>query len=173
MGVQGEDLRAFMRTVGPSGGDGYREAVEIGLVHANLQSVRAKEEGAVLSQVVIIGDAPPNESPNQVAEKRERHGPGWHGTNYETPTFWRDEIAQLIDAGGEDGIPVHTFYVDDYAKADFEEIAKMTGGQTGFLDINSEAGATALTDAVTRELLRIVGGDTYVAAYDAKFGFVS
>ena len=55
-------------------------------------------------------------------------------------------------------IPVHAFYVDEYAKECFEEIARETGGQCGFLDVNdARNGEKMLTDLVTGEILRMIG----------------
>jgi len=42
-------------------------------------------------------------------------------------------MAILKDAG----VPVHGFYVKDWAKQDFQEIAEQTGGKSEFLDVNS------------------------------------
>ena len=51
-------------------------------------------------------------------------------------------------------IPVHCFYVAQKAKTNFEEISGKSHGRCDFLDINSDAGATLLTDVVTKEILR-------------------
>jgi hypothetical protein len=51
-------------------------------------------------------------------------------------------------------IPVHCFYVEERAKTNFEEISGKTKGRCEYLDINSDAGATLLTDVVTKEILR-------------------
>ena len=70
-------------------------------------------------------------------------------------------------------IPIHAFYVAQDAAANFKEIAHATGGRSTLLDINSPAGADMLTDLVTREILRNVGGEekgaALVEAYNKKF----
>jgi len=35
-------------------------------------------------------------------------------------------------------IPVHTFYVNNWAKPDFEQIAAITRGTCQFLDVNNQ-----------------------------------
>jgi len=67
------------------------------------------------------------------------------------------------------GIPVHAFYVDYYAQKAFEEISKTTNGTSNFLDINSRKGAELLTDLVTQQILRNVGGEKLVECYQRKF----
>jgi hypothetical protein len=39
----------------------------------------------------------------------------WKGTKYETPVFWDQECKKLKDLK----IPVHTFFVDDWAQDNF------------------------------------------------------
>jgi len=167
----GSKLRDFMRGTNPHGGEG-NEAIEVGLQHANLLS----EEDNTLAQIVLIGDRPPN-TREEVVYKRARalQEKDYHyrGTIGETSTYWEDELAKL----SEKEIPVHAFHVKDYAKESFEEIARRTGGECGFLDIESESGADTLTGVVSRKLLLGIGGNArgaeLVAAYDEKFGFVA
>ena len=69
-------------------------------------------------------------------------------------------------------IPIHTLYVDQVAKQNFESIANDTKGKCFFLDIHSSNGEKLLTDLVTQEILRNVGeqrglGDKLVKAYNA------
>ncbi|UJR12971.1 hypothetical protein I4U23_017146 [Adineta vaga] len=51
-------------------------------------------------------------------------------------------------------IPIHTFYMHDGAKENFEEIARETSGHYKQLDIYSTEGAELLTHFVTKEVLR-------------------
>jgi hypothetical protein len=74
-------------------------------------------------------------------------------------------------------IPVHCFYVAQRAKTNFEEISGKSKGRCEFLDINSAAGATLLTDVVTKEILRQAGelagkgkGEECIAIYNKKYG---
>ncbi|CAF5016018.1 unnamed protein product, partial [Rotaria sp. Silwood1] len=52
--TRADNLRTFMNTINVEGGDG-NEAIEIGLWHANNENTREK-----ITQVILIGDAPPN-----------------------------------------------------------------------------------------------------------------
>mgnify|MGYP003878795289 FL=1 len=155
-----------MNKIGPAGGMG-NEAIEIGFWHANQEA-----KNIPLQQIILIGDAPAN-TQNEVAAKRGRLGEKyWSTTKFNSPTYYKDEIAHLTQAG----IPVHAFYVDEGAKKNFEEIAQETNGSCQFLDINSnEKGAAMLTDLITEEILMVVGktkgvGDKFAKQYSEKFG---
>jgi len=153
-----EHLRAFMDATGPKGGEG-NEAVEIGLQYANAEHTKNP-----INQIVLIGDAPPN-TKAEVKSKRlgalgrcksffgieEEY---WKGSPYEVPTFYQDEVAKLQSQA----IPVHALYVAHYAKAAFQEIASATKGTCMELDINSDRGASDLTDLVTQAVLKSLGG---------------
>ncbi len=157
------NLRAFMDRIGPEGGQG-NEAVEIGLWHANEES-RSGE----VTQVILIGDANPN-SAQEVTTKRSGRGEAyWRQTKFSTPTFYINEV-QTLKANK---IPVHAFYVASGAEPSFRQIAQETGGRCEFLDVNSSDGAAMLTNLVTEEILRSVGGDNkgddLVQAYRTKF----
>lgn len=73
----------------------------------------------------------------------------------------------------EKKIPVHAFYVVENAKASFERIATLTGGKSDMLDISSKKGSEVLTNLVTIEILRNIGGaqrgNDLVNAYKTKF----
>jgi len=146
-------------------GGWVNEAVEIGLWYANLEV----DKGGV-SQVVLIGDAPAN-TQDEVTQKREKHGEAyWGNSKFKQPTFYKTELEKLK----KKGIPVHAFFVNRKAEANFKEIAKETGGRCKLLDINSSAGAEKLTNLVTKEILRNVGqsngrGDDLVDAYRNRY----
>ena len=115
----------------------------------------------------MIGDAPAN-TENEVSKKRNYCD--WKNTPYEQPTFWRKEIDRL--KARPTPIPVHTFYIDNYAESNFREIAKETGGRCEALDIQSSSGAELLTQFVTEEILRKTAGengDAAVNLYRNKF----
>ncbi|CAF1137415.1 unnamed protein product, partial [Didymodactylos carnosus] len=159
-----DNLRAFMNKIEVEGGWG-NEAIEIGLWHANRENEREN-----ITQVILIGDAPPN-TKNEVNEKRQRYGQSfWKKTKFAQSTYYEDELAKLE----VDGIPVHAFFVEQRAEESFKKIAKKTGGRCAMLDINSSSGSEMLTDLVTEEILRNVGGclkgDDLVKAYRNKFG---
>ncbi len=62
----------------------------------------------------MIGDAPSN--PNEtVAKRRKEHGIDLVGTDFEKEAHWDKESEKLAALD----VPVHTFYVDDWAKEDF------------------------------------------------------
>jgi hypothetical protein len=108
-----------------------------------------------ISQVILIGDAPAN-TKKDVRHKREGLGEVyWQETRFSQPTYYKYELELLIDKN----IPVHSFYLTDYAKDDFQKIANTTGGRCEALDIHSFEGAEYLTDFVTEEILRNAAGD--------------
>jgi len=156
-----DNLRKFMELIKVEGGQ-WREAIEVGLWHVNREN--EKEE---VSQVILIGDAPAN-TEEEVKEKRK--GKDWKNSRFETPIHYVKEMQKLSDRK----IPVHAFYVDEFARQNFEEIAKATGGRCEMLDINSPVGANMLTGLVTECILRNIGqtngkGDALVEAYRKKF----
>ncbi|CAF3712910.1 unnamed protein product [Rotaria sp. Silwood1] len=123
-----DNLRAFMNTIEVEGG-WNNEAIEIGLWHANQENEREN-----ITQVILIGDAPPNT---------------------------KDENSSTC------------FFVEQQAEIIFKQIAKQTGGRCEMLDINSSSGSQMLTDLVTEEILRNIGGSTkgnaLVEAYGKRF----
>jgi hypothetical protein len=159
--VRPENLRTFMSTIGPDGGMG-NEAIEIGLLHANAQL-----RSGGLSQVILIGDMPPNtraEVPRKFNYTQR--------TKFTTPTYWEDELAVLIQAS----VPVHAFYVNSAARNEFQDISRRTGGESNFLDVNNaQKGSTLLKKCITeRILLASAGSDTRLAetlvrTYRAKY----
>ncbi|CAF1610759.1 unnamed protein product [Rotaria magnacalcarata] len=161
--TKASNLRSFMNTISPEGGWGP-EAIEIGLWHA----VKESEMQNSISQIILIGDAPAN-TQQDVRQKRESFGEAyWEKTRFSKPTYCRYELQKLK----EKNIPVHSFYLTDYAKDDFEKIARETRGRCEHLDIHSADGAESLTDFVTEEILRSAAGDhgdTVVELYRTKY----
>lgn len=101
-----DNLRAFMNTIDVERGWG-NEAIEIGLWHANREHEREK-----ITQIILIGDAPPN-TKNEVKRKREKLGENyWQKTKFEKATYYEDELVQLM----QNNIPVHAFYVNNSGK---------------------------------------------------------
>ncbi|CAF3605157.1 unnamed protein product [Rotaria sp. Silwood1] len=160
-----DNLRDFMNIINVEGG-WANEAIEIGLWHANKEHEREN-----ITQVILIGDAPPN-TKNEIKFKREKHfgEKYWAKTKFAQSTYYDDELAKLI----ANKIPVNAFYVDNRAKESFQDIANRTAGRCENLDINSSSGSQILTDLVTEEILRNVGGNVkgneLVEAYRTKFG---
>ena len=159
------NLRSFMEKVKALANNDGEEALEIGFSHAFEES--QTPEG--ISQIILIGDAPPKEKP-AIARDRERYGGEayWATTRFNTPTYYLDEV-QKIKAKK---IPVHCFYLDDWAQPTFQLIASETGGRCEKLEIQSSMGAEMLTNFVTEEVLRKSAGskgDEIVEAYRNKF----
>ena len=162
--TKAENLPKFMNTIEAEGG-WENEAIEIGLWHANQENEKER-----ISQIILIGDAPPNTS-NERQEKRKHFGElYWLDARFAQVTGYTDELEKLIS----NNIPVHAYYVARKVKKEFEKIAKCTGGQCQMLDINSSAGSDMLTDLVTEAILNNVGGNSkgnlFVEAYRKKFG---
>ncbi|XP_065663330.1 uncharacterized protein LOC136085791 [Hydra vulgaris] len=160
-----ENLRFFMDKISAHGGGDYEEAIEIGLWHVN----RENEEHTV-NQVILIGDAPAK-TKDQIVEYRNKKGEKyWKRTSYKIPTFYKDEVEKLKNSG----IVVHTFYLHDGAKLNFQEISTETGGLCEPLNIDSIDGADVLTDIVTRRILGNVGqlrgkGNELENAYNLRY----
>ena len=161
--TKSQNLRAFMNKIEVNGGWG-NEAIEIGLWYANKEHEREN-----ITQVILIGDAPPN-TKEEVKIKRNHFGEKyWRRTKFAQETYYIDELSNLV----ANNIPVHAFFVDTRAENKFREIAKKTGGRCEMLDINSDAGSNMLTDLVAEEILRNVGGNSrgnaLVTAYRNRF----
>jgi hypothetical protein len=157
-----ENLYRFMKKIKCCGGAG-NEAIEIGFWHVNREIEKHK-----ISQVILIGDAPPN-TPEEVKILRDQKGEQyWKNTRYGAVTTWENELKYFI------GIPVNCLYVSKKAGNAFKKISSMTkGGKSAFLDVNDRKnGANMLTNLLTEEMLRCVGGeekgDALVEAYKNK-----
>ncbi|CAF4558553.1 unnamed protein product [Rotaria sp. Silwood2] len=148
--TKGSGLRAFMNAIGPEGGWGD-EAIEVGLWYAVQES--GQQDG--VSQVILIGDAPANTKENVTMKRRSFGETYWTTTKFAAPTYYEGELQKLK----EKNIPLHTFYLTDYAKENFERIARETSGSCEKLNINSNRGADLLTHFVTEEVLRKTAGD--------------
>jgi hypothetical protein len=146
------NLTAFMTKITAMGGGDYEEAIEIGLWHAVQESKNSER----ISQVILIGDAP---AKDKTAIERDRNNFGgkkyWGKTRYKKPTHFSVELNILKNKG----IPVHTFYLHEGTRINFEEIANATKGRCEFLDIYSSKGAELLTNFITEEILRKAAGD--------------
>ena len=134
------------------------EAIEIGFWQAN------QEEK--LSQIILIGDAPPNTKDEVVSKRRDGK---FSSLKYANPTYYLDELAILKD----NSIKVNAFYVNEIAKQSFNEIAAFTNGTCEELNIDSANGSNDLMNLVNIEVLRSIGGSTkgkkLVEAYRKKF----
>jgi hypothetical protein len=136
--TQPENLRKFMEKVTARGGGDYEEAIEIALWHAN-----SEHDKTEVSQVILIGDAPPKEKPAILSDRLAYGGEEfWKKTPYKEPTHYLVEAANLR----KKNVPVHCFYLEGGAKIKFEEISKLTNGKCELLNINTSAGSELLTN---------------------------
>ena len=152
-----QNLIEFLKKIYVDGG-WSNEAIEIGFWQAN------QEEK--LSQVILIGDAPPNTKDEVVWKRRDGK---FSSVKYAKPTFYLDELAILKD----NSIQVNAFYVNKQAKQSFSEIAAFTNGTCEELNIDSANGSNDLMNLVNIEVLRSIGGSAkgkqLVDAYRRKF----
>lgn len=160
--TKADNLRVFMNSINVEGGMG-NEAIEIGLWHANKENERDH-----ITQVILIGDAPPN-TIDEVKQKRTHLGEAyWQKTRFAQNTYYEDELAKLISAN----VPVHAFFVANYAESVFRQIANRAKGRCELLDINYPSGADMLTNLVTEVILKSIRPDlvdeyrkTFVKSY--------
>ena len=145
-----------MQVLRAKGGEG-NEAVEIGLLHATRQQD--------LRHVILIGDMPANLK-DEVLKKRKGNGYNatgydptvsdahWLGTPFEEVTTYDKEAAKLKEME----VPVDTYYINNRQPLvdNFKEIARLTGGESKYLDVNSEGCAKLLTDSVSITILKQV-----------------
>jgi len=79
-------------------------------------------------------------------------------------------MGRLIDLG----VPVHAYWVSGQfgrERTFFKHVAASTGGQSGFLDVNSDAGKTVLTDLLSKFILATLDDSgALVQAYNLKYG---
>jgi hypothetical protein len=150
-------LQAFMGGLTAMDGAG-REAIEIGLWHAN-QLVANRQEGERY-QVVLIGDAGPNHA-DEVVKNRyqasEGHPRYWDDQPYAHVRHFEDELKKLV----LEEVPVHTFHIGTHGgvHSSFPDIAKRSSGHNAPLDIHSDAGAVTLKRLITERVLDdVVGG---------------
>lgn len=111
------------------------------------------------TQVILIGDAPPNEQSDiDYKRKQSANAQYWSTTPFSVPTHWESEAAEL----NRKGIPVHTFYVAKRANQIFQQIASRTSkpGKPAVceeLDPTSIVGAQRLRDLVCERVAYDVG----------------
>merc|ERR1712070_428523 len=114
-----------------------------GLQHCNQEAQRG-----LVSQVLLIGDAPAN-TPDDV--RRKRAGGMWYPYNeaywnedprFKTPTTSDKEIRALKARR----IPVHSYWLTKHGSEEpfFKSVAAATGGKSQFLDVDSDAGRDML-----------------------------
>jgi len=101
------NLKSFMNSISVDGGYGP-EAIEIGLWHVN----QVKD----VSQVILIGDAPAQSKEETIENRSSYKGENyWRTTEYKDVLDYQEELAKIK-------VPIHCFYVDEYAKKNFLNI---------------------------------------------------
>ena len=145
-------LQAFVdNIVCGSGGDG-EEAVE----HALAQAYEEHTEGARLTRVLLIGDAPPH---------IEKCGETITYHSHVLTTDYKMEA----DRFRKEGIPINTFHIAGHftvqkrTESTFEEIATITGGECHKLTADN------LINVVCDNALEDIGGYELVAEYRRRY----
>lgn len=143
LSADSQELTRWLATVGVAGGganDGEAIEAVLGAVH------EAGEANAVL----LAGDEPSN-------PRSDLDGRGLQNTP--TAHDWARRLAQK-------GVPIHTFAVGDYPPTirDFQEIARLSGGQAGRLD-----GSTAMIDMAVMAMLSSLKGSASIRSYMERY----
>ena len=159
--TKADNIRTFLKNIEVDGGMGP-EAIEIGLWHAVKES--ETEEG--LSQVILIGDMPAQSEQAVINNRTRCFGENyWSNSRFGKPTHYIEQLDKLISKQ----IKVHAFYLTEYAKTNFAEIANKSGGHCQELNTNQKNEAEMLTGFVTKQVLDITGGPEFVALYEKKY----
>ncbi|EAR88867.2 helicase carboxy-terminal domain protein (macronuclear) [Tetrahymena thermophila SB210] len=164
------NLCQFLETVEPKGGQDYEEAVEIGLQHANQEN-----QNQEIAAIIILADAP-SKSMSSIQSYREKYGGEsyWKTTKYSEITDYKKEMQKLKDTN----IPIHSFYLDERAKSNFEEISEFTNGKCEGFNIDSNDASDKLIKIIVEPILQNVGkqnglGDDlykqYLKLYDKSY----
>lgn len=144
-------LVRFLGSIVCNGGGDGPEAVE-----KALEFVNKLDEAP--SRVLLFADAPPH---------NEKKGQMLVYHNHKMDTDYSRECEKLA----EKNVPVFPFYMHTAAKASFEEIARITGGEAKSLDrARIEKGdANQLLDAVCMQALSEIGGKEMETQYCARY----
>ena len=154
-------LQKFLKGVDARFGQG-EEAVEVALQHVNRM---VEEDNDDIAAVLLIGDAPPTKTPEDVKRYRELYSSkyDWAKSVYfSQETYWKDELEKMVN----NGVPLNTYYLQEWAKPDFEVMANKTKGKCQPLDVNSKSSAEELTAIVAKTILDACGGKAGKALVD-------
>jgi hypothetical protein len=147
-----EELFAFIDETQVGGGCG-NEALEMGLWHVNQQIAK----GVDVSQVIVIGDMPPN-TVGEVRDRRESvQSEGLRGSDYwaqKTPFVDQTHYIPELKKIAQRAIPIHARYLQPAAKKAFDEFATRTNGTSGELNIDRPEGAEQLTGIFAASILK-------------------
>ncbi len=147
-----EKLVTFLSKIVAGKGLG-NEAIEVGIAHANAEIEKDRiaaamdKEGVAKEhrfQVVIVGDHPANSRTETDTKRVDQSKPNyWKNTkHFKNPVYFDEQFEALQ----RQGIPVHTFYLDTRAEAEFKRIADVTNGESHPLKLMKGA-----TDAEIRQ----------------------
>jgi hypothetical protein len=119
------------------------------------------------TRVLLIGDAPPHyEGKGSKLKDLTVHASnllsGGYVPNGVLLTDYRVESANLKTKG----IKVFPFYLQNYAKPTFEEIAKLTDGEAKLMNVDDRE---SLIHAVCETALEDIGGATMQEKYRAQY----
>jgi len=149
------------------------EAIEAGFIYVENES-----KSKPITQVILIGDAPAQTAEDATNKRAQGHGGGESYWSSQHPDWAPNGLGQ--PAGAADVIqrmrntrtpvpPVHAYYIDKRAKASFEQLANMTNGSSGFLNIRKPGGAEALIGLICTQILETLGGQSARQAYEDMF----
>lgn len=167
-----ESLRQFVTPMKATWG-WNEEAIEVALHHAVKEHERKP-----IGQIIILGDAPPNNREDTHYKREDGRGETyWKDTAFAEPVYFDEQIQKLHDYG----IPIHTFYLGSEAKDAFEDMSLAEhNAESKPLDLKKGDAADLLTNAVTENMLKAyVGfggeGERLVEVYRRKFvsGYVA
>jgi hypothetical protein len=99
----------------------------------------------------LIGDIGPNTK--EEVDTRRNDYRFWEGTKFEQPAYWETELDKLKNFK----VQVNTFYVAEWAKESFEEIAKRTGGTCTYLDLKRPDSQDILLNLFVPSILKMIG----------------
>ena len=138
------------------GGQGY-EAIEVAFEHV----VHERTNGREITQVILIGDAPPNKR-DSILRKKNRNGNGPFWDTYEDGRYAslfdvEDMLPHMVDSNGV-AIPIQAFYVDSDQKRElledtkqvFGRLAERTHGECFQFDVKNKK---KVIDLITRTIL--------------------
>ena len=112
--TKADNLKTFLKPIDVDGGWGP-EAVELGFYHA--------EKESELSQIILIGDAPPNPV-NEFNSKRDHQGKDFWNQHFPGLSHHETHLKNLVSRG----IQVHSMYLTSYCEGSFKSISNQSKG---------------------------------------------
>lgn len=134
----------------------------------------------LVKQVLLIGDTPANTREEVISKRaggvfgrlRSQSGEDYWSRDprFSTLTTADDQLHRLAALK----VPVHAYWVggpNSQERTFFERASAITGGQSGFLDVNSDIGKADLTDLLYKSVLATLDeSGALVKAYNLKYG---